>query len=1158
MGQETPSVSTSTLCIMQTSTRIPSHPLFRWHRLGTVTMLLAGLWLALPAAAQVGIGTIAPDAKAALDIASTDKGLLVPRLTAAQRGAITTPPAGLLVYQTDGAQPGFWYYEATAGWTYLNPLGDNLGNHSASQNLKLNANWLSSDGDPEGVNISAAGRVGVGVPGHAAWKLTVGDTTNSTLMVRDLRANGVDQRGPHLGFVVGPTGAGYFGAYVDYIHSDATWPFRDNSLEIRSNGSAGNNGRINFFAGSRSNLTPGPHVTIRENGAIGVGINDPVKKLHLYSTNQYDGLRIQVAQGFGSGSVEYWSGAAGSSNVWRPGMIRATDNGTWTGGLAFFTNGTGQTHKTDSVEVMRLVNRRVGIGISNPSVALHVRDTASASQTIGYFEGNNPSYAGAYVNATKASAQPFWGYRRQGVIVGWHELSSNGDWNLILKNNAGGFMLPLTVSDTLGLVGIGTTAPRTRLALTPTTTEPKITLWDGGSTTSHYGFGVSGFQLNYHVNGTNDNHVFFAGGKNGDGTELVRIKGNGRVGIGTSNPQQNLHIYSGQRNVKLRLQGSNIAGGTYGAAGIEFWSDPQGTASEWRPAMIRSTDQAVGTYTGGLAFYVNGTSFSRRRDTVEVMRLVNRQVGIGTPTPGAFLHVRDTTGGNAVTAYFENASALYAGVYMNATKATARPYWGYQRQGAVVGWHEVAPNGDWNLVLPNTASTTITPLTVTDTTGRVGIGTTAPRTRLALTPTTAEAKITLWDGGSTTSHYGFGISGAQLNYHVNGASDNHVFYAGGKNGDGTELMRIKGNGKVGIGTNNPITPLHVVASSGFATVAQFEGSNASFAGTYVNASTAGAMPFYGYQQQGAIKGYHQINSTGDWQLTVNGGTRLTVDAATGNLGVGTTNPIAKLHINGGSSVSPTGSTYSFFNPGNTTLSTSTATTARTVAAYIEGGQFWVNSAIVAGALNTSSDRRIKQVVGVSDSHHDLDLLNQLRITDYRYIDQVNNTQQVVKKVIAQEVEEVLPAAVTRSRMAIPDVFEVAADVRYAAGVVTVRTTKAHGFQAGNQVRLYTEQQQDLNPTVAVVDAHTFTFTATEAPAARLFVYGKFVDDFRSVDYDALAMLNVSATQELARQLKALQERNAALEQRAATAEAVNQSFESRLRALEAGSGQARK
>jgi hypothetical protein len=55
----------------------------------------------------------APDPSAMLDVSSNNKGLLVPRMTQAQRLAIASPANGLLVYQTDG-QSGFYYNFGTA------------------------------------------------------------------------------------------------------------------------------------------------------------------------------------------------------------------------------------------------------------------------------------------------------------------------------------------------------------------------------------------------------------------------------------------------------------------------------------------------------------------------------------------------------------------------------------------------------------------------------------------------------------------------------------------------------------------------------------------------------------------------------------------------------------------------------------------------------------------------------------------------------------------------------------------------------------------------------------------------------------------------------------------------------------------------------------
>jgi len=78
---------------------------------------------AIYTAGSVGVGTATPDATALLDVSSTTKGFLAPRMTAVQRDAIATSPAtpatGLLIYQTDGTA-GFYYYNGT---TWNGPFG---------------------------------------------------------------------------------------------------------------------------------------------------------------------------------------------------------------------------------------------------------------------------------------------------------------------------------------------------------------------------------------------------------------------------------------------------------------------------------------------------------------------------------------------------------------------------------------------------------------------------------------------------------------------------------------------------------------------------------------------------------------------------------------------------------------------------------------------------------------------------------------------------------------------------------------------------------------------------------------------------------------------------------------------------------------------------
>ena len=67
-----------------------------------ITLITLTLFTAL-SYAQVGINTETPDASAALDINSTNAGLLIPRLTQNQRDAVSNPATGLLIYQTDNS-----------------------------------------------------------------------------------------------------------------------------------------------------------------------------------------------------------------------------------------------------------------------------------------------------------------------------------------------------------------------------------------------------------------------------------------------------------------------------------------------------------------------------------------------------------------------------------------------------------------------------------------------------------------------------------------------------------------------------------------------------------------------------------------------------------------------------------------------------------------------------------------------------------------------------------------------------------------------------------------------------------------------------------------------------------------------------------------------
>jgi microcystin-dependent protein len=105
---------------------------------------------------DVTIGGV-QDASSALTVSSNSKGVLISRMTTAQRNVIVTPATGLMIYNT--TTNSFNYYNGTS-WDEIGG-NDNLGNHQASQNIQLNGHYISNDGDDEGMNINDSGNVGI-------------------------------------------------------------------------------------------------------------------------------------------------------------------------------------------------------------------------------------------------------------------------------------------------------------------------------------------------------------------------------------------------------------------------------------------------------------------------------------------------------------------------------------------------------------------------------------------------------------------------------------------------------------------------------------------------------------------------------------------------------------------------------------------------------------------------------------------------------------------------------------------------------------------------------------------------------------------------------------------------------------------------------------
>jgi hypothetical protein len=74
---------------------------FNMKKRSLILVLMIFVLTAGPAVAQIGVGTTAPDSSAVLDIESTTAGFLPPRMTIAERDAISNPAPGLMIFITD-------------------------------------------------------------------------------------------------------------------------------------------------------------------------------------------------------------------------------------------------------------------------------------------------------------------------------------------------------------------------------------------------------------------------------------------------------------------------------------------------------------------------------------------------------------------------------------------------------------------------------------------------------------------------------------------------------------------------------------------------------------------------------------------------------------------------------------------------------------------------------------------------------------------------------------------------------------------------------------------------------------------------------------------------------------------------------------------------
>jgi hypothetical protein len=346
--------------------------------------------------ANVGIGTTQPDESAVLDIKSSTKGLLIPRMSLQQRNTIQNPANGLMVYQTD-ILSGFYFYDGKE-WK---PLTSNAEANSVA----------GTDGD---------------------WTL-FGNTLTTSSPTNSLGTTNYIGSTNAAGIVFKTTASGLLTGFISPTNTNLTLGYKAGSTLASGT----------TFTGSYNTVIGTEALAVNTSGSNNVSIG--AKSLFantLGSNNVAIGTQALIANINGTGNLAFGyqsmrTNTSGANNIgiglWslRDNSSGSSNVGLGYGALAKNTTGTGNIGIGANSLAANL------IGTDNTAIGLNAgySTTGTGNVFIGRASGYNETSSNKLYLANTSTANP--------LIKGEFD-------NKNLKINTGA-----TVSTTVGFLAVG-------------------------------------------------------------------------------------------------------------------------------------------------------------------------------------------------------------------------------------------------------------------------------------------------------------------------------------------------------------------------------------------------------------------------------------------------------------------------------------------------------------------------------------------------------------------------------------------------------------------------------------------------------------------------------------------------------------------------------
>lgn len=562
--------------------------------------LICLLAIGISTQAQVAINTdgTTPDNSAMLDVKSTIRGLLAPRMTLAQRNAIVTPATGLLVFQTNDI-PGYYYNAGTPAVPLWALVGSNAGQWLSNGtsiyynlgNVGIGTSTPGQDLDIRGLNTDDGGALSVGnsdlthrlvlfggrlndpnpfiwwkdgdplrfATDEGGWSEKMRITSNGRVGI------GTDTPLERLhvdgySYLSNSTGGYPFIRFNNTVTGGNTGlEFKENSVNKAWLYYEGDNNSLNLTADNAGGWSP--DMVIKNGGNIGLGTFTPSARLHVIESEPgytaafgtpISPWNVGTNVGIGNDNedaVLYVGQSPGNEGflIWQYNTDPA---------LGYYSIG---TYNGDNNLTLQEYGGNVGIRTNSPAALFHVAEESPGHTAIfgtpvsSYVGGTNVS-----IGDDNASSLIHMGQSNDNkgfIIWNYNSTPSNAYFSLGTYSGSN----PLVLQEVGGNVGIDVTSPLARLHVdnTPGTytglfgdqiggysSGTNISIGDDAATSLIYlgqGYNNKGFLI-WNYDATPANAYFNIGSYGGSNPLILQPPSIGNVGIGTTSPVSRLQV----------------------------------------------------------------------------------------------------------------------------------------------------------------------------------------------------------------------------------------------------------------------------------------------------------------------------------------------------------------------------------------------------------------------------------------------------------------------------------------------------------------------------------------------------------------------------------------------------------------------------------------